>query len=300
MNNIRSVTNKYQLEPYRCSYKNKAIILNTDKGDFVLKKRKRNDKKELYDYLLSRNFSFFLYPENNFDDEYEVYAYVNEISTLKEEKATHLIAILAELQNRTTSYKEYTLDEIKEIYETKNNQINYLQQYYNDLEEVFSSNVYPAPYQALLLNNVSKIYNTLSYSKNLVGEWYNQIINNQKKRLVLLHNHLSLDHFIDTKDAKMINFDYAKYDSPIYDFAYFYKKHYLELDMTSLFSMYQHKYMYTSEELLLFFIEIIIPEKVMITNNVYENTLAIYHLITYIDSTREFILKQQQKQKKEN
>ena len=68
--------------------------------------------KELYDYLLSRNFSFFLYPENNFNDDYEIYAYVDEISTIKEEKAIHLIYILAELENRTTSYKEYTLDEI--------------------------------------------------------------------------------------------------------------------------------------------------------------------------------------------
>jgi len=33
----------------------------------------------------------------------EIYAYIDEISTIKEEKAIHLIYILAELENRTTS-----------------------------------------------------------------------------------------------------------------------------------------------------------------------------------------------------
>ena len=152
MNNLSSIIDKYDLKVSKYSYKNKAIILDTEKGNFVLKKRKRNDKKELYDYLLSRNFSFFLYPENNFNDDYEIYAYIDEISTIKEEKAIHLIYILAELENRTTSYKEYTLDEIKEIYEEKGKQIDMLFEYYNNLEEVFSSSVYPSPYELLLLN----------------------------------------------------------------------------------------------------------------------------------------------------
>lgn len=300
MNNLSSIIDKYDLKVSKYSYKNKAIILDTEKGNFVLKKRKRNDKKELYDYLLSRNFSFFLYPENNFNDDYEIYAYVDEISTIKEEKAIHLIYILAELENRTTSYKEYTLDEIKEIYEEKGKQIDMLFEYYNNLEEVFSSSVYPSPYELLLLNNVSKIYNTLNYSKELLEEWYKHISNTRKRRIVLSHNHLSLDHFLDCKDAKVINFDYASYKSPIYDFAYLYKNHYHELDMLSLFTTYQRKYLYTDDELLLFFIEIIIPPKINLKKNTYENTLLIHKLITYIDSTRDFILKKQKKQQEEH
>ena len=51
MNNLSSIIDKYDLKVSKYSYKNKAIILDTEKGNFVLKKRKRNDKKELYDYL---------------------------------------------------------------------------------------------------------------------------------------------------------------------------------------------------------------------------------------------------------
>ncbi len=300
MIDLQEILKKYDLRSSKYSYKNDAIILDTDKGKFVLKRRKRKDKRELYDYLLSRNFSFFLYPENSFEDEYEIYAYLDDIGTIKEEKASHLISILAELQNRTTSYTEYSLDEIKKIYEEKNSQIDYLLQYYNDLEEVFSTNIYPAPFQSLLLDNVSKIYNTLMYSKNLVEDWYNKIIKSKKKRLVFLHNNLSLEHFIDSKDAKLINFDYAKYGSPVHDFAHFYKTHYLELDMYSLFMIYQQKYRYTEEEKLLLFIEIILPDKVTLTRDNYKNTVAFYHLVTYLDTTRDFILKQEQKQQKEH
>ena len=300
MNKISSLSSLYDIKVLKYVYKNSVLILDTDKGKYVIKEKKSNRKKEIYDYLLSRGFPFFLYPESYINDKYEVYPYINEVSTLKEEKAVHLINVLSELQIRTTTYKEYTLDEIKELYEEKNKQINTLINYYNDLEEAFSTKVYPSSYERLYLVNASKVYNTLLYSKELVEKWYLSVIQNKKKRLVLLHNHLSLDHFLDCKDAKIINFDYASYGSPVYDFSYFYKKHYYELDMFSLFKIYQHRYTYTYEEMLLLFIQIIIPIKVKLTNNNLENTLAFHKLISYIDITRDFILKQQEKQKKEN
>ena len=70
--------------------------------------------------------------------------------------------------------------------------------------------------------------------------------------------------------------------------------------MSSLFDLYQKKYKYTESEVLLFFIEIIIPDKLTFTNSVLCNTMKVYELINYIDITREFILKEQQKHKKED
>ena len=300
MNSYKYILDKYNIDIKKCTYKGNAIIIESSKGIYVLKKKKRIDKKELYDYLLSRNFSFFLYPENSFSDEYEIYQFIPEVKTIKEEKAINLINILSELQIRTTTYKKYTLDEIKEIYENKNNIIDYLFKYYNELEEVFSKEIYPSPYQLLYLNNVSKIYNTLSYSRKLVKKWYELVLKDKKKRIVFLHNHLSLEHFIYINDPKIINFDYSGYGSPFYDFVYFYKTHYYELDMSSLFDLYQKKYKYTESEVLLFFIEIIIPNELSFDNSVLSNTMKVYDLINYIDITREFILKEEQKHKKED
>lgn len=300
MKKIKDILDKYDINILRYSYINNAVIVDSNKGKFVLKKKKRNDKKELYDYLLSRNFSFFLYPENDTNDDYEIYQYITSIKTVKEEKAISLINIVSLLHNKTTTYKEYTLDEIKEIYESKSDYINYLYNYYSELEEVFSNSVYPSPYELLFLNNVSKIYNCLNFSKVIVEEWYNLCIKDRRKRIVFLHNHLSLDHFIDISDPKLINFDYSKYDSPVYDFVKFYKEHYYELDMINLFNLYQHKYRFTDSELLLFFIEIIIPKKIKFSNNTCNNTIIVGELIDYVDTTRNFILKEKKKQEKED
>ena len=168
------------------------------------------------------------------------------------------------------------------------------------MEEVFSKEIYPAPFQLLFLNNVSKIYNTLNYGRVLVEKWYKNVINDKRRRIVFLHNHLSLDHFIDSNDPKIINFDYSKYDSPIYDFVNFYKSHFYELDMTMLFNKYQHRYKFTNNELLLFFIEIIIPDKVVFSNNVFINTMRVYDLINYIDITREFILEKEKREQEKD
>ena len=299
-NSIKNFLLDKNIDISKFTYKNTAIIIENTDNKYVLKPKKRNDKKEIYDYLLSRNFSFFLYPENDFEDDYELYQFIPEVKTLIEEKAASLINIISELHIRTTTYKEYSLDEIKEIYEEKNNRISYLFQYYDELEEVFSKEIYPAPFQLLFLNNVSKIYNTLNYSRVLVEKWYKNVINDKRRRIVFLHNHLSLDHFIDSNDPKIINFDYSKYDSPIYDFVNFYKSHFYELDMTMLFNKYQHRYKFTNNELLLFFIEIIIPDKVVFSNNVFINTMRVYDLINYIDITREFILEKEKREQEKD
>ncbi len=297
MNDFKKTLDKYNIRPYKYTYMNKACILHTNDSKYVIKSKKRCDKDKLYDYLLSRDFSFFLYPENDLEDDYEIYSYIKEVEIDEDEKAKDLMYIISDLHNRTTSYKNTNLDKIKEIYEDKNAQIEYLYNYYNDLEEVFMKHVYNSPAEYLLLRNIDKVYNTLNYSKFLLEEWYKIVSTNRKTRISLIHNHLSLDHFIDGKDSKLINFDYAEYNSPIYDFINFYKKHYQELDMDNLYQIYQHRFKYTKEEELLFFIELIIPNKLKFSDNNFNNCRLVYEFNKYLDVSREFILKQEEKYK---
>ena len=298
MSKLSNFIKQNNIDSKKITYKNKAIIIELEKEKIVLKKDNKNIK-DIYEYLSSRSFPYILYPEK-ITDNYSIYKYINEVNTIKEEKAIHLMNILTDLQNRTTTYKEYTLDEIKEIYENNLSKINTLFQYYNDLEESFSLHVYPSPYELLYLNNVSKIYNVLEYSRTINEKWYKIVNKNKKKRIVFLHNHLSLDHFIDDGMGKLINFNFAKYGIVIEDFKNFYKVHFRELDMESLFDAYQKKYKFSDSELLLLFLELMIPEKIKLTNNIMTNTLIISNLINYIDITRNFVLKEQEKNKKEN
>jgi len=300
MNSFHSTISKYKIKPYKYKYINKACIISSKNGQYVVKKKKRNDKDKLYDYLLAKNFPFFLYPENDLSDEYEIYTYLEEVELPLDEKAKDLMLILSEMHNRTTAYKNINLDKIKKIYEEKLSTINYLKNYYNDLEEVFIMHIYNSPEEYLLLKNMDKISNTLEYSKILLEEWYNTITNTKKERTTLVHNHLSLDHFIDGRDAKIINFDYAEYNTPIYDFIYFYQKHYKDLDMESLYKIYRQKFHLTKEEELLLFIELMLPFKITFTNNHYNNTVMAYNLNKYFDITGSFILKEQEKYQKRN
>ena len=70
--------------------------------------------------------------------------------------------------------------------------------------------------------------------------------------------------------------------------------------MIGLFNSYQYKYLYTYEEALLLFINIIVMDKVKLKKDTSYNTYIIHQLIEYIDITRNFILKEQKKYQKED
>ena len=293
-NNFLKLSSLYSFDIKSYKYLNKVCLIDTDKGKFILKKKKK-DSHKVFDYLLSRNFEFFLYPENIELDDSFVYSYIDEIDIIPSEKAVDLMSIMAYLHNKTTSYNKISMDKIKAIYEEKLTSFNYLLNYYNDLEDSISMRVYPAPWEYNLLINISKVYSSLMYAKKLVEDWYSSISKNSDYRVAFLHNHISLEHFLVGKDRKLINFDHSSHGSPIYDFIYFYRNHYKDLDVISLFSVYQSKYLYTNNELLLLFVELLDIPKIKFGNDSYSNNLMVYNLVTYLDSVREFILKNQKK-----
>lgn len=296
MNNIKNILDKYDLKPYKYCYINKASIIYTDSGIYVIKECHFND--DIYNLLLSRKFDYFIYPENDINDNYIIYKYIDEEKIDDDLKAKDLMYVIADLHNRTSSFNKMDLDKIKEIYEDKKNKINYLRDYYNTLEEIFNMHVYNSPAEYLLLRNISKIYNTLDYGNYLIEKWYKNITNNSNIRTCINHNDLSMEHFIDGSNPKLISFDKAKLNYPLYDLVKFYKKQYNDLDMDTLYDIYKHKFKYSLEEELLFFIEIIIPDKIEFTLNNYNDSVNVYKLIRYIDVTRMFILKQQEKDQK--
>lgn len=298
-NSLNKLTSLYSFDIRSYKYLNKACLIDTRNGKFILKKKKE-DSHRVFDYLLSRNFEFFLYPEDIRLDDTLVYSYIDEIKMPDSEKAVDLMYIMASLHNKTTSFSKLSMDKIKSIYEEKVGNFEYLFNYYNDLEESINMRVYPAPWEYNLLINISKVYDSLMYGRKLIEKWYSSIKDEGEERQVFLHNHISLEHFLVGKEEKLINFDYSKHGCPIYDFLYFYGRHYKELDIISLFSIYQNKYPFLDNELLLFFVELLDIPKIKFEADSYVNNLMVYNLVTYLDFTREFILKNQKKKQKAN
>ncbi len=289
---IKDINHKYGFHVKEYTYQNKVCILTLDQEKIVLKERKRNPK-DLYYFLDSKDFPYILKSRNSEKDElFEIYPFIEEIHQEKSEKAVNMMYILSLLHNKTSFYKEFSLDDKKKIYESIYQQIDYLYSYYQNLQDVIEKKVYMSPSEYMLILNSSPIYLALNYAKNTLEEWYQEVKEKKNVRYAFLHNRVETTHFLEGENSYFISWDNARRDFPIYDFLYFFKKEYQDLDMISLYQIYKHKYPFTKEEELLFFTLIAIPEKITLGRNSYNQYSKIYDFVVYLDKSRDFLLKQ--------
>lgn len=278
---------------YRCYYVHGEKVIETDKGKFFVTP-KCNDKEQLFRFLEKRDFPFFL-PIYKIDrDSYEIYPYHDDFMSA-DDKAVDLIHILSLLHIKTTSYQEVSIDSVKKNYEELLEKVNSLEQYYHQLQEDFESHVYMAPDEYLFIRNVSLLYENLILCKNYINQWYQTKSNSQRERVVLLHKKPWLSNFVDQKTPYFTHWDLSEKGYPIYDFLSFYKKHYLELEMSSLFQIYQSKFQFNDEEKYLFYCLLLLQDKILFSNDHYQNTVVVHQYIIYAFKVKEFVLKQNQK-----
>lgn len=282
----------------RCFYIHGEKIIDTPDGEFLVTPR-CNDKLKIFDYLENKDFPFFLPMRNSSSDSYEVYPYIVD-SMEPSDKAVDLIHVLSLLHIKTTSYREVQMDSIKEIYETTLQKIDSLKEYYYQLQDVIEEHIYMAPDEYLLIRNISLLYENLNLSREYLNEWYESKKDEKKERVVFLHRQPSLSNFIDFKTPYFIHWDLSEKGYPIYDFLYFYRCHYLELEMDSLFQVYQSKFLFTSDEKALFLCLLLLDEKIDLSDNHYQNTILVHHRILYSAKARDFVLKQNQEYQEAN
>lgn len=274
-------------------YKRNTKIIESKNQKYTIKVKTNNNNK-IYDYLKSRGFTDFLNCKD-YNDRYEVYPYIEEKEISNEDKAIDLIYSLSFLHNTTTTYKNIDLDKVKEIYEETKKELEYLYYYYQDLQDYIESKVYMAPAEYLLIRNMSNIYILINFSRHMLEKWYKEISNQKKERQVLLHNNLSLDHFLVGDKNYLISWNKCNKGNVIYDFLKFYQTEYSRLEMSSLFEIYQSKYKYTKSEYFLFLSLLSKPYKVEFKKSNYINTVEVKKLITYLDAVRDFTSKENEK-----
>lgn len=263
----------------------KATLINTNLGKLVLKEKTNQD---IYDYLESRSFSY--YPKHVVDDDrYEITEYVEEITMPADQKMLDLMDLVALLHNKTTYYKNVDADEYKKNYEEISKDIEYLFHYYNDLITVIESKVYMSPPEYLLARNISIVFAALSYTKQELDAWYELVKDKRKRRYVVLHNNLELDHFIRNKNAYLISWNQSTIDIPIYDLYKLYKKHSLDFNFEVLLKRYEQNYPLLEEERKLLFILISLPDKVDFNDSYYNTCLTINNMIDNLYTTEALI-----------
>lgn len=287
MNNyVRKIASEYNIPINKITIKNNTRIID-DK--IVLKKKKNNDLNNVYKYLKSRSFDYFPKPIT-IDNLYEVYPFLEDTYEPSEQKATDIMHLLGLLHSKTTFYREIDIDKNKEIYENISDELEYLNNFYNDLITMIEKEVYMSPSGYLIARNINIIFGSIYYAKHNLEEWYKKIDNNKNERVVNIHNNISLDHYIKNEKPYLISWNKSRIDSPIYDLLSFYKNHYLDFDFDDLFHFYESGYPLKEDERLLLFTYMAIPYKIEIISDEYEMCIKINKMIEYLYKTSNLIM----------
>lgn len=287
MNSIDLLTKIYK--PYKISIKGKTKIFNCTSGNYVIKEKKNKDIKELYNYLSSRNFMYYpkLIEDNR--DEVNVYEYVEDNSIDEEQKLIDLIKLISLLHSKTSYYKEITNDKVKEIYEELLGRVEYMEEYFNKIIYNIEDNIFVSPSGNLLLNNSSKIFESLTFLKNEIEEWYKLSVDSDKMRVCLVHNNLELNHYIKNKDEYLISWDNYIIDTPILDIVKLYKNVYITKNFSEALKIYLEKFPLNENEKKLLFIMLVMPNELNLTNDELNNVNIVRKYLDYIYKTENLI-----------
>lgn len=260
---INIKTNRYEKH-------GKVYFVNDSLNKYVVKEEKE-DSSDIYEYLNTRNFNY--YPEVLAkNDKYELTKYIKSKEYPEEQKMHDLINVISLLHSKTSFYKEIEEDYFKKIYEDIIGNIEYLKNYYSDLIEMIEKETYMRPSFYLLARNITLFFNCLELSKSLNEKWYQMIKDKNKMRFVVIHNNLSLDHYIKEESDYLISWNKSKIGLAIFDLYKLYKHHALDFDFEFLLNEYEKKYPLLEEERILLKTLIVIPEKLEI-NEEFENCI---------------------------
>ena len=288
MNKIESLKSLYK--PYRYTIRGNATILETTSGNFVVKKKPKNkDLIGIFNYLKMRNFNAFpeIYADSR-DDNY-VFEYVEDNGVIDPSKSEDLISLVALLHSKTSFNKEVSEETYKEIYENIKNNILYLQDYYLKYYDLFIKSIYMSPSEYEFVRNYSKIKSALAFSERELDDWYSLVKEKKSERLSLIHNNLSLDHYIKSDRDYLISWDHAKFDTPILDLFKLYQNNYWELEFSSIYKRYLAITSLSEQEQKLFFILISLVPEIKFTDNEFETCKNMRKKLDYVYKTESFL-----------
>lgn len=271
----------------KITLKNSVKIVDTNKGIMVIKKEDDN-VCNTYNYLISRGFDYFPKIMKRQDD-YNIYQYIEDVYEPDEQRILDIITLVTILHSKTNFYKEVDIDNYKYLYETINERLDYLFNYYVDIISLIEKDVYMSPSSYLIARNIDKIFSTISYCKSELSSWYDIIKDKRKLRVVNIHNDLGLDHYLKSDKSYFISWNKNKIDMPIYDLIILYKKYYLNFDFYELFNYYESRFPLLAEERKMLFIMIALPNKLEFGDDEYKNSINTRKFLDYMYKTSELI-----------
>ena len=275
-------------KPYRYTIKGKATILETTSGDFLIKE-KNKDLNELYNYLISRGFDNFPKLIDSSRKDINVFEYVESITMPKEQMCDDIIDLIASLHNKTSYFKEVSEDKFKSIYEDIKSNISFLKNYYDTMYEIGFNEEYMSPSTYLFMRNFYKINAALDFCDREIDEWYELIKGETKIRVSVVHNNLSIEHFLKGNKEVLISWDNYLIDTPIIDIVKLYKNEYLNMNFSEVLERYFYKFSLLPYEQKLLFVLITMPPEIKMSNDEFNKCKNISKVIDYVFKTEDLI-----------
>lgn len=275
-------------KPYRYTIKGKATILETTSGDFLIKE-KNKDLNELYNYLISRGFDNFPKLIDSSRKDINVFEYVESITMPKEQMCDDIIDLIASLHNKTSYFKEVSEDKFKSIYEDIKSNISFLKNYYDTMYEIGFSEEFMSPATYLFMRNFYKINAALDFCDREINEWYELIKGESKIRVSVVHNNLSIEHFLKGNKEVLISWDNYLIDTPIIDIVKLYKNEYLNMNFSEVLERYFYKFPLLPYEQKLLFVLITMPPEIKMSNDEFNKCKNISKVIDYVFKTEDLI-----------
>lgn len=275
-------------KPYRYTIKGKATILETTSGDFLIKE-KNKDLNELYNYLISRGFDNFPKLIDSSRKDINVFEYVESITMPKEQMCDDIIDLIASLHNKTSYFKEVSEDKFKSIYEDIKSNISFLKNYYDTMYEIGFSEEFMSPATYLFMRNFYKIKAALDFCDREIDEWYELIKGESKIRVSVVHNNLSIEHFLKGNKEVLISWDNYLIDTPIIDIVKLYKNEYLNMNFSEVLERYFYKFSLLPYEQKLLFVLITMPPEIKMSNDEFNKCKNISKVIDYVFKTEDLI-----------
>ena len=275
-------------KPYRYTLKGKATILETTSGNFLVKP-KNKDLNELYNYLISRGFDNFPKLIDASRKDVNVFEYIDTIRMPKEQMCDDIIDLIASLHNKTSYFKEVSEDTYKEIYEDIKSNIAYLKNYYDTLYEIGFNEVYQSPSTYQFMRNFYKINVAIDFASKELDDWYELIKGETKIRVCVVHNNLSIDHYLKSDKEVLISWDNYLIDTPIIDIVKLYKNEYLNMNFSEALERYFYKFPLLPHEKKLLFILITLPPEIKEEDTIFNQCMSNNKVIDYIFKTEDLI-----------
>ncbi|MBM4762457.1 spore coat protein YsxE [Bacillus sp. B15-48] len=235
-----NVLRNYAIHPYYIEDHGKIKKIYAQSGAYALKKIDPHHGMDFIrhvQFLFQKGFNRVVPIFPTGDGRYAIYEnrglyylmpwLVNDEKENRDERPLQMFRELARMHTLTAKELEVSSEEREEHFEKTIKQWEKDEEFLNGFIEVCENEWYMSPFQLNFCLYYNSIRQAMGFAKEKFKNWYEKTKEEKKARMVLLHGHLSTEHFLyDEKGyGYFTNFEKARFGSPFHDLLPFMSRH---------------------------------------------------------------------------